>query len=128
MYPKFRLKNDYYIEFDLAGVKNKIKIADKDQIFEADNDGKYILNSIVGKTILDIDSMKTSIDDKGNLIYDEIINEVLNEDLIDIRIEEVFDNDEEQVKNWRIQLDVKTSRKNLKQLEIFIKENINNFL
>ena len=48
--------------------------------------------------------------------------------LIELTIEEVPVDKDNEVKNWRIQLDVKTSLKNLKKIEVFIKENIQEML
>ncbi len=47
---------------------------------------------------------------------------------IEIKVEEVSDNDEEIIKNWRIQLDVKTSRKKLKEIEKIINEKVKEIL
>jgi hypothetical protein len=54
--------------------------------------------------------------------------EAINEQEIELTIEEVPEDKDNEVKNWRIQLDVKTSLKNLKKIEVFIKENIQEML
>ena len=56
------------------------------------------------------------------------ILEPINEQKIELVVEEVLEEKDNEVKNWRIQLDVKTSLKNLKKIETFIKENIQEML
>jgi hypothetical protein len=56
------------------------------------------------------------------------IFEVINEQEIELIVEEVPEDKDNEIKNWRIQLDVKTSLKNLKKIEVFIKENIQEML
>jgi hypothetical protein len=52
------------------------------------------------------------------------------EELIDLKLDivEIAEDDENKIGNWRIQLDVKTSRKKLKEIERFIRENVNEML
>ena len=59
---------------------------------------------------------------------DVLLFETINEQEIELTIEEVPEDKDNEVKNWRIQLDVKTSLKNLKKIEVFIKENIQEML
>lgn len=54
--------------------------------------------------------------------------EEVEEQEINMTIEEVTEDKDNEVRNWRIQLDVKTSLKNLKLIETFIKENIQELL
>jgi hypothetical protein len=116
---KFRLKEDWYLEdfFD------KVKIYDAGHIFSPIEDGKYIING------LNDAKMSMSFDDmvKANN-GDDIMFEAINEQEIVLTIEEVPEDKDNEVKNWRIQLDVKTSLKNLKKIEVFIKENIQEML
>jgi hypothetical protein len=62
--------------------------------------------------------------DNGDILFD-IIEEKKD---IEIKVEEVSDDDEELIKNWRIQLDVKTSRKKLKEIEKIINEKVKEIL
>ena len=121
---RFRLKEDWYIEdfFD------KVKIYDAGHIFspckEGDMEGKYIIENPVsgGKTAMTFDQMlKATSGDK------ELFETVDDQD-IELVVEEVPEDKDNEVKNWRIQLDVKTSLKNLKKIEVFIKENIKEML
>jgi hypothetical protein len=116
---KFRLKEDWYLEdfFD------KVKIYDAGHIFSPIEDGKYIING------LNDAKMSMSFDDMLKATNNgEPLFESINEQEIELTIEEVPEDKDNEVKNWRIQLDVKTSLKNLKKIEVFIKENIQEML
>jgi len=115
---KFRLKEDWYLEdfFD------KVKIYDGGHIFSP-IDGKYIINGLNdAKMLMSFDDMLKA-SNGVNLLFEPI-----NEQKVELTIEEVTEDKDNEVKNWRIQLDVKTSLKNLKKIEIFIKENIQEML
>jgi hypothetical protein len=116
---KFRLKEDWYLEdfFD------KVKIYDTGHIFSPTEDGKYVINGLNdAKMVLSFDDMVKA--NNG----DDIMFEAINEQEIELTIEEVPEDKDNEIKNWRIQLDVKTSLKNLKKIEVFIKENIQEML
>ena len=121
--PKFILRKDWNIETEFAGIKNKILIFSKGKVFESDDSGDYIIEWIGGRMTLDVDGMK-SANDNGDILFD-IIEEKKD---IEIKVEEVSDDDEELIKNWRIQLDVKTSRKKLKEIEKIINEKVKEIL
>ena len=121
--PKFILRKDWNIEPEFAGTKSKILIFSKGKVFESDDNGDYIIEWIGGRMTLDVDGMK-SANDNGDILFD-IIEEKKD---IEIKVEEVSDNDEEIIKNWRIQLDVKTSRKKLKEIEKIINEKVKEIL
>ena len=121
--PKFILRKDWNIETEFAGIKNKILIFSKGKVFEADDNGDYIIEWIGGRVTLDVDGMKLA-SDNGDILFD-IIEEKKD---IEIKVEEVSDDDEEIIKNWRIQLDVKTSRKKLKEIEKIINEKVKEIL
>ena len=73
--------------------------------------------------VSDVEGMK-SASDNGDILFD-IVEEKKD---IEIKVEEVSDDDEEIIKNWRIQLDVKTSRKKLKEIEKIINEKVKELL
>ena len=108
---------------DNTGTTNKILIFSKGKVFESDDNGDYIIEWIGGRMILDFDGMK-SANDNGNILF-EIIEEKKD---IEIKVEEVSDDDEEIIKNWRIQLDVKTSRRKLKEIEKIINQKVKEIL
>ena len=65
-----------------------------------------------GKMLLDEEEMRAA-NDNGELLFDE----VQEKEELNIIIEEVPEDDDTQVKRWRIQLDVTTTRKKLKEIE-----------
>lgn len=111
---KFRLKEDWYLEdfFD------KVKIYDAGHIFVPSEEGKYVING------LNSSKMSMSFDD----MLKTGVFETIDEQEIELFVEEVPEDKDNDIKNWRIQLDVKTSMKNLKKIEVFIKENIQGML
>ena len=117
---KFRLKEDWYLEdfFD------KVKIYDAGYIFTPNEEGNYIIENPIngGKTKMSFNDMLKATNN-GDPLFESI-----NEQEIELTIEEVPEDKDNEVKNWRIQLDVKTSLKNLKKIEVFIKENIQEML
>lgn len=121
--PKFILKKDWSIEPEFAGTKSKIVIFSKGKVFEADDEGNYIIESLYGRMVSDVEGMK-SASDNGDILFD-MVEEKKD---IEIKVEEISDNDDELIKNWRIQLDVKTSRKKLKEIEKIINEKVKELL
>ena len=118
----FRLKKDWYIEdfFD------KTKIYEAGHIFYPDDDGKYTIENPInsGRTRLSFDHMLKSTDGEGG----EEMFEPVDEKNVDLVIEEIADSEDDEIKSWRIQLDVTTSKKNLKKIEKLIRENIQKFI
>ncbi len=116
---KFRLKEDWYIDdfFD------RVKIYDAGHIFAPDESGSYHIKGVNDVShFMTFDKM-LSVKSDGELLFEPI-----NEQEIELIVEEVPEDKDDEVKNWRIQLDVKTSLKNLKKIEVFIKENIKEML
>ena len=113
---KFRLKKDWYIDnfFD------KVKIYDEGQIFTPNEDGNYSVMGIDKVShFMKFDSMLNAKSPEGELLFD-----VINEEELDLVIEEIQKNVDDEVKKWRIQLDVNTSLNKLKQIQKFLQENI----
>jgi hypothetical protein len=116
---KFRLKKDWYIDnfFD------KVKIYDEGQIFTPNEDGNY--------TIIGVDKVShfMKFDDmlkaKSN---DELLFDPLNDEELNLIVEEITTNSDDEVKKWRIQLDVNTSLNKLKLIQKFLQENIPDLL
>ncbi len=69
--------------------------------------------------ILDENQM-VSANDNGVILFDPIED---RQD-IEIIIEQIPDDDDELVRRWRIQLDVTTTRKKLKEIEKIINEKV----
>ncbi len=117
---KFRLIFDWYVNdfFD------KVKIYEAGHIFKPSEDGNYIIENPInkGRMVMDIDQMRNA-KDGSVFMFEEI-----EEQKINLIIDEVPEEKDLEIKNWRIQLDVKTSLRNLKKIEVFIKENIQELL
>lgn len=115
--PKFILNQDWTYETEFLGSKSIKTLYKKGDIFESNEDGKYEIIIPTGEiTLIDLEGIK-NIKINDNLIFDEE-----SEEEFEIIIEEVLEDDENIVKNWRIQLDVKTTRKKLKEIEKIINQ------
>lgn len=125
MNPKFILKEDMVIK--IPGMTKEIKLFDKGKIFESNENNEYVIEMMGGTQVLTEDKMREAVDQDGNLLFDIVHEEVVEQDL-DIIVEEIPDDDDEQVKRWRIQLDVTTTRKKLKEIEKFVNENVRKLL
>lgn len=113
--PKFILNQDWTYETEFLGSKSIKTLYKKGEIFESNEDGKYEIIIPTGEiTLIDLEGIR-NIKINDNLIFDEE-----SEEEFEIIIEEVLEDDENIVKNWRIQLDVKTTRKKLKEIEKII--------
>jgi hypothetical protein len=122
---KFRLKEDWYV-YDFF---DKVKIYDAGHVFCPSEDGRYIMKGLNNTEMyLRFDDMLKvkGIGNDGK--PGDPIFEVINDQEIELIVEEVPEDKDNEIKNWRIQLDVKTSLKNLKKIEVFIKENIQEML
>lgn len=125
-HPKFILKEDWYLETDILGIKNKTLIFVKGQEFKSNTEGTYEIiyggwsentPNIGGRMVLSEESMRTS-----NNGTDKLFDVIESKEDIEIIIEEIPDDDDILVRSWRIQLDVKTTRKKLKEVEKVINE------
>lgn len=113
---KFRLKEDWVYESSFLGKKTTKKMYEKDHIFEPE-DGVYKIIAHTGEIFeLNEDEMKKF----------DILEEVIEDNDLEIIIEEIPEDDDILVRNWRIQLDVKTTRKKLKEVEKKFRESLNN--
>ena len=118
-FPKFLLKEDWYIETKLLNQVSKDLIFEKGQIFESEN-GLYEIVWSGGRMELTEKMMREAQDEKKYLLFEEIPVEVKEE--VKMTVEEIPDSEEYAVKNWRIQLDVKTTRAKLREVEKIINE------
>jgi hypothetical protein len=115
---KFKLKEDWIHESEFLGQKITKKMYDKGHIFEPVN-GKYEVIYHTGE-ILQLDEFQMKS------IPLDILEEIKEKsDYFDIIIEEITEDDDILVRNWRIQLDVKTTRKKLKEFEIKFRNSLN---
>jgi hypothetical protein len=118
-FPKFLLKEDWYIETKLLSQVNKELVFEKGYVFESEN-GIYDIVWSGGKMSLTEKMMKEAQDEDKNSMFEEIPVEVKEE--VKMTVEEIPDSEEYAVKNWRIQLDVKTTRAKLREVEKIINE------
>ena len=127
-FSNFKLKKDWYLETDILGIKNKTLIFTKNQLFSPNESGEYHIvyggwtentPNVGGRMILD-ESQMMSANDNGEILFEKV-NQTVD---ITIKIDEISEEDENSIRNWRIQLDVKTSRKKLKEIERVINEKV----
>lgn len=114
---KFKLTQDWIHDSIFLGVKTSKKLYDKGHIFEPEN-GIYKIIDHTGETLeLNENQMKSLPSD----MIEEVIEKL---DDFEIIIEEVPEDDDILVRNWRIQLDVKTTRKKLREVQRIIEEQV----
>lgn len=107
---KFRLVKDLVLN---NGFEDII-IMSKGSIIEPNDVGEYVFEKL-GKNYT-----------KSDILSKPDIFEKIEE--VEIKTSLVDENEEDIVRNWRIQLDVKTSMRKLKEIEAFIKENVSSML
>lgn len=107
---KFKLIKDLILN---NGFEDII-IMSEGSIIEPNEEGLYVFENL-GKSYT-----KDDITSKPEIF--EIFNE------LDLNISQIDESLENVVKNFRIQLDIKTSMKNLKIIEKFIKDNVSSMI
>jgi hypothetical protein len=118
-FPKFSLKEDWYIESKFLNQLTKELVFEKGHTFESEN-GVYEIIWSGGKMSLTEEMMRDTKDKYQNFLFEEM-NTDIKEEVI-MTIEEIPESEEYEVKNWRIQLDVKTTRSKLREVEKIINE------
>ena len=113
---KFLLKEDLIL--NVGGFKHKL--LDKDTEFSPNNNGLYEVT--IGSETKLFTKEEMELNDQFKIVLPP------EEDLPEMRIEEIIDGDDDIIKSWRIVLDVKTSRNKLKKIEKFINDNIKSLL
>jgi hypothetical protein len=111
---KFKLKEDWIHESTFLDKKIVKKLYDKDHIFEP-IEGLYEIIHHTGEIFKLTESEMKSFD---------ILEEIKESEDFEIIIEEIPEDDDILVRNWRIQLDVKTTRKKLKEVQRIIEEQV----
>ena len=107
---KFRLIKDLILN---NGFEDMI-IMSEGSIIEPNDNNEYVFEKL-GKNYT-----------KSDILSKPDIFEKIEE--IELKTSLIEQDEEDIVKRWRIQLDVKTSMKKLKEIESFIKENVSNML
>ena len=126
-FSKFLLKDDWYRDTELLGFKSRELIFPKGHIFESDSKGLYNLiwggwseeNTNLGGRMQLTEKMMREAQDGANSMFEEIPVEVKEEVIMTV---EELQEDEDVVKSWRIQLDVKTTRSKLREVERIIND------
>lgn len=116
---KFILKEDWYIESKLFNQITKELAFEKGHIFESKT-GIYDIIWSNGKISLTEKMMREAHDEYKNIIFEEIPIKIKEE--VKMTIKEISDSEDDVVKNWRIQLDVKTTKLKLREVEKIINE------
>ena len=113
---KFKLTRDWNYETTFLGKTVSKTLYKEGHIFEPNSEGKYEIIQPTGEIIvISNDEMKT-------IEHLEKVIEKSND--YEIIIEEIPEDDDELVRNWRIQLDVKATRKKLSEVQRLIEEHI----
>jgi hypothetical protein len=107
---KFRLIKDFLLN---TGFGEEI-ILEKGDIIEPNDEGLYIFPKLNRPYT------------KDELLSKPELFELLKDIKLDIT--EITETDQDKIGNWRIQLDVKTSRRKLNEIEKFLRETINEML
>jgi hypothetical protein len=113
---KFKLKEDWNYETTFLGKTVSKTLYREGHVFEPNSKEEYEIIQPTGE----ITNLKKS-DMEG---FDHLEKIVEKSDDFEIIIEEIPDDDDNLVRNWRIQLDVKTTRKKLKEIQQLIEEHI----
>lgn len=117
-FPKFKLIQDLKVEIEFAGLKSNQTIFQIGKEFSANEKGIYIIEWFGGKMELNLQQMIEAKQNDSPLFEQE-------KSKYEIVVEEVDDEDDTQIKKWRIQLDVETTRKKLKEFEKIFMETAN---
>ena len=112
---KFRLTEDWTYQTTFLGKTITKTLYTKDTLFEPNKDDKYEIIQPTGEI-----SLFSLEDIKSIEFLEELIEKQEND--FEIIIEEIPEDDDILVRNWRIQLDVKTTRKKLKEVQRIIEE------
>jgi hypothetical protein len=118
-FPKFILKEDWYIETKLLNQVTKELVFEKGHIFETET-GLYDIVWTGGKMSLTEKMMRESQDENKNSMFEEIPVEPKQE--LKFEVQELTEDEDLEVKRYRIQLDVTTNRKKLREIEKIINE------
>jgi hypothetical protein len=124
-FPKFILKEDWYIESKLLNQVTKELVFEKGRIFSTET-GLYDIVWTGGKMSLTEKMMRESQDENKNPMFDEIPVEPKQE--LKFEVQELTEDEDLEVKRYRIQLDVTTNRKKLREIENFMRKTLDGML
>jgi hypothetical protein len=119
---KFILKKDWVLKGELLGKSYQELLYTKGEIFEPNSHGEYIIKNSHGQMILKYEEMKLA-EDNGRLLFEEIV-----EKIPEISITVLDDDFDDIERNYRLQLDVKTTGKKAREIEIYLRKTLQEML
>ena len=117
---KFILKKDWILKYTILDKQGQELLYTKGKVFEPNEHGEYIISSNHGKMILKYKDMKSSVDGE-DLLFEEV------EELPQIKVT-LLEEDEDSIKNYRLQLDVKTTPRKAKEIENYLRKTLQEML
>jgi hypothetical protein len=122
---KFILKKDWVLKGELLGKSYQELLYNKGEIFEPNSNGEYIIKGpsrLQNQMILKYNEMK-SAENNGELLFEEIVEKVPEISLT--FLDDDFDDIE---RNYRLQLDVKTTGRKAKEIEKYLRKTLQEML
>ena len=117
---KFILKKDWILKYTILDKQGQELLYTKGKVFEPNEHGEYVISSTHGKMILKYKDMKSSVDVE-DLLFEEV------EELPQIKVT-LLEEDEDSIKNYRLQLDVKTTPRKAKEIENYLRKTLQEML
>ena len=117
---KFILKKDWILKYTILDKQGQELLYTKGKVFEPNEHGEYIISSTHGQMILKYKDMKSSVDGE-DLLFEEV------EELPQIKVT-LLEEDEDSIKNYRLQLDVKTTPRKAKEIENYLRKTLQEML
>ena len=117
---RFILKKDWILKYTILDKQGQELLYTKGKVFEPNEHGEYIISSTQGKMILKYKDMKLAVDGE-DLLFEEL------EELPEIKVT-LLEEDEDAIKNYRLQLDVKTTPRKAKEIENYLRKTLQEML
>ena len=117
---KFILKKDWILKYTILDKQGQELLYTKGKVFEPNEHGEYVISSTHGKMILKYKDMKSAVDGE-DLLFEEV------EELPQIKVT-LLEEDEDSIKNYRLQLDVKTTPRKAKEIENYLRKTLQEML
>ena len=117
---RFILKKDWILKYTILDKQGQELLYTKGKIFEPNEHGEYVISSTQGKMILKYKDMKSAVDGE-DLLFEEL------EELPEIKVT-LLEEDEDAIKNYRLQLDVKTTPRKAKEIEKYLRKTLQEML
>ena len=119
---KFILKKDWVLKGEILGKSYQELLYNKGEIFEPNLNGEYIIKNSHGQMILKYNEMK-SAENNGELLFGEIVEKVP-----EISLTVLHDDFDDIERNYRLQLDVKTTGRKVKEIEKYLRKTLQEML